>query len=306
MIGDVGVASAARRRAAGFALLALVTELTGRSITSGSTAPSTSCRSRRRRPRYYPFLLAGVRVARGARARAASPGASCGRTRPRSPRERLLGSDRAAPRRRAAAPAAALAAALARSRSARPRSGTSLQNDADAARRGPLAAARAVAAHLRAAGLRRARDPARDRLGRGPRLARRGRGLRRGDLRARLPHPARRAGSGPSPPAASRRPRAAPPVRPRLRVAAASTPRLTRGASHRPRVVVSSRRLEGEGGNTSSSHADRRPRPTAHPRARAISLLGPLTVVGGRRLGDRSSRTGSRCCTRTTRASGGS
>ena len=85
-----------------------------------------------------------------------------------------------------------------------------------------LAAARAVAAHLRAARLRGALDPARDRLGGGPRLARRRRGLRGRDVRPRVPHPARAAAASRPVDSRRRRPRAAAPLRARVRVPPAS------------------------------------------------------------------------------------
>ena len=209
---------------------------------------------------YYPFLLAGVRIARGARARrrrlAARAGPSDGQRR-REPPPRRSASDGI---RRAAAPRLG----------SRPRlwlasfGATSLwyliQNDAERALRGALAAARPVAPHLRAAGLRRALGAARARLGRRARLAR---------TRSSGTPPRRsRASAGPCAAAEvapllrrrrrcdDRAPRHL--LRRRLRVAPAASPRLTRAALSRPRAVVVIRRLEGgEGGNTARYNAFR-------------------------------------------------
>ena len=184
--------SAWRRRlaaTAGFALLALLTELTGRSIVvrldrafhvvplATPTTLVLPVPARRR---------AGARRALAGRG---SPGASSRRTSPPSPRS-------------------ACSAASASGRAGLPRlrlrlsprlwllsfGATStwylLQNDAGPVAHGrwPLLAPWLHTYALRR--LRRARRPARDRVGGDPRLARRRRGLRRRHLRARLPHPA--------------------------------------------------------------------------------------------------------------------
>ena len=173
---------ASRRRStavAAFALLALVAELVGRSVTlrvdralsvvEPLATPTT---------RYYPFLLAGVKMACAlaaaalvwrllrAHAMAVSGGAP--------PRDDRPSPHRLAPPASLAPLGAALARLVRRDLALVPR-----PERLRARRPGALAVARAVAAHLRAAGLRRPRDPARARLGRGARLARRRRELRR-------------------------------------------------------------------------------------------------------------------------------
>ena len=141
-----------------FGLLALVAELAGRSLTHRLELrpPRRDAElrgrrllpvpARRREGRRSRSLLARARLALRPRARAARAGGAA--------RARRHGAPRALPRLRLDALAAALARVL--------RASTSVfylvQTDAEGARR-PLAAALAVAAHLGAARLRRARGP---------------------------------------------------------------------------------------------------------------------------------------------------
>ena len=227
--------------------------------------------------------------------------------------ERLLAARRARP----AAPARRGCASRSRRgsgspRSPRPRSGTSCRPTPERLSRGPLAAARAVAAHLRAAGLRRARrcssrsrwGVVRDWLADVERLRRRDvRPRAAGCLRRRAA--LARARAAPTADA-----RAAPPLRARLRVAPASAPAPdprrdpVRAAGA---VVV---RVQREGRWTTqlatSQIYDRVAARYAAARARAIALLGPADRRRPASSGRSSSRTASRCCTRTARASGGS
>ena len=165
-----------------FALLALIAELTGRSLTHRLDV-GRHVGSRYSGAEYYPFLLAAVKLGvalllarlvwRFIRAQRA---ARAGR--------RVLATVGKA-RGAAAAPAARpLAAAL----DARLPDDLDLLPPADRRRAGrlrALAAARAVAAQLGAARLRRARRARRARLERGRLLAARVRALRRGHLRPR-------------------------------------------------------------------------------------------------------------------------
>ena len=232
----------ARRRrvsaVAGFALLALVAEL-GRAGAD-----------RRRRPRaprlaahdagtpYYPFLLVGVKVLVGARARACSSGGSSARTRPPPPASGC--SSRSGSGRLAALPRPRL--------SLSPRlwlasfAATSLwylvQSDAGAvsAGRWPLLApwlhtyalpVFAVLSVLVAIGWGAVRDWLAD-----------VEDYAAATFARAFRHPAH---AGPLPArrnAADRRARAAPPLRARLRVAPASAPRLTPATLAPPRVAV--------------------------------------------------------------------
>ena len=196
-----------------------------------STGRSTSRRSRRRATPYYPFLLVGVKVLVGARGRRRSRGGSSARTRPRLPASGC--SRRSATRRRPRA-AARVCGSRRGSGSRSFARDLALVPRADRRR----ARSRRAAGRCSRRGCTPTRCPSsrcssvlrRDRLGGGPRLARRRRGLRRRDVRARA-SAILRAGAAARP--GARRPtadaRAAPPLRARLRVAPASAPRLTRG-----------------------------------------------------------------------------
>ena len=172
-----------------FALLALIAELTGRSLTHRLNVGQHVSSSGYSGAEYYPFLLAAVKLGvalllarlawRFVRAHTAA----------RAGRRVLaaVGKD-AAPRR---ACGSTSRRGSGRSRSSPPRPSTSSRPTPSRPPRA-LAAARALAAHLGAAGLRRARRARRARLGRGRLLAARVRALRRGHLRPRRTGRARR------------------------------------------------------------------------------------------------------------------
>src|SRR5581483_3364039 len=149
-------------------------------------------------------------------------------------------------------------------------------------RRRTLAAALAVAALVCAAGVRRPGRPLRARVGRGPRVAGRLRGVRAGDGRSRAPpRGARRASHAPA--ARGARRAAAPDLRARVREPPASA----------PRVVVA---LRGEPYEVEAAHDAVRNRTLTHPfpvgagadRARAR----PADDAGRRRLGVRAAVAG--------------
>ncbi len=267
-----------------FGLLTLVAELTGRSITHRLDHRVRVEPLATPMAPYYPFLLAGVRVLaalalaavawRLVRAHAA---ASAGEAFLRTVGERPVPVAEAA----AEADAASLARVVRRDLALVPR-----PERRRAALGGPLAAVRAVAPHVLAPGLRGALGAARRGVERRPQLDRRGRALHRRHVRARMPGapPGSRVGA---PDAAVRRPRAASPVRRRVRVAAAASSRLTRGMVP-PRASFSSDDPGGRGGNTARYTRTRRdglPQ-RARPRDRRCSDRSPCVV--GARLGDRS------------------
>ena len=146
--------------AAGFALLALLAEVTGRELTNRLDGALNVEPFATPTTRYYPFLLAGVRAI-AALVVAAAVWRVCRAHASAAAGERLLGNRRPAPASARAPLAAPLACVLLRDRALVPRPDR---------RRPPLpwplAAVCAVAAHLRAAGLRRLLDRARARLGR--------------------------------------------------------------------------------------------------------------------------------------------
>ena len=230
--------SAWRRRlaaAAGFALLALLTELTGRSIVvrldrafhvvplaTPTRRTTRSCS--RASGRSAPCSSPGWRAPRqGAHHRRRRPAPAWRRRAPVAP---------------AAAPAAQAVAAAVAPLLRRHLDLVPAPERRRARRARALGAARAVAPHLRAGRLRSALRAARDRLGSDPPVARRGRRLRRSHVRARVPHPARRPGP-PAPSTARRRTGSSSALRPRVRVPAAATRRLARGATPCPRAAVS-------------------------------------------------------------------
>ena len=263
-----------------FALLALVTELTGRSLTGRLdrafqvrplAAPATS---------YYPFLLAGLRLAA-----ALALAAVAWRLRPRA-------YDREPPARRSCARSASAATggrrcgSCSQPGSGSPRFGATslwflIQSDLERLSEGRWPRPRAVAPHLRASGLRRPLRALRARLGRRPHLAARRRALRRRHLRAR-PQRAPRGRLGPAPRPPRARPCAAAPAsassssRARLR----SPPDPRRSLSRRG-PVVATRVWKGERWKHSSKHTISAAYGYGSSRARAIGLLGPLTVVAG-------------------------
>ena len=228
---------------------------------------------------YYPFLLVGVKVAaalalaallaRATRARAAAEPPSGS-----SPRSATATRARAAPAAASLVPGLARVVRrhLDRLPAARRHRGASPPDAGRSSLRGCTPTHFPSSRILSVA--RRVRVAARA-------LAARHRGSRGAHVRARPPHPHRALSChGPRASRPTDDTRAAPALRPRVRVAAASARRLTRGSVRGP----AGRRLRSicEGGTWKhrSFVRIRRPHAAAQPRARhAVSLVGPATVA---------------------------